>query len=197
MKTRTALRFAAIALAGALALGCGDEASRSKLPGTQTPTDPADARPDHPTDSNPPREAPSPTSPVPATQPQAVPGQSPPGRQPSDAGVPPANSQVSPDAARGAALYATNCASCHGPGGDGDGPASAALEPKPAKHSDGAYMNALSNEHLFKVIKEGGPAVGKSPLMAPWGGTLTDAQIWDLVAFTRSLAKPPYGGTVP
>jgi mono/diheme cytochrome c family protein len=58
-------------------------------------------------------------------------------------------------------------------------------------------MNALSNEHLFKVIKEGGQAVGKSPLMAPWGGTLTDAQIWDVVAFVRSLAKPPYPGSVP
>jgi mono/diheme cytochrome c family protein len=104
---------------------------------------------------------------------------------------------VKPDAARGAALYAANCASCHGPGGDGDGPAAAALTPKPAKHSDGAYMNALTNEHLFKVIKEGGTAVGKSPLMAPWGGTLSDAQIWDAVAFVRSLAKPPYTGSVP
>jgi mono/diheme cytochrome c family protein len=58
-------------------------------------------------------------------------------------------------------------------------------------------MNALSNEHLFKVIKEGGPAVGKSPLMAPWGGTLSDEQIWDVVAFVRSLAQPPYEGSVP
>ena len=38
----------------------------------------------------------------------------------------------------------------------------------------GAYMNALSNDHLVKVIREGGPAVGKSPLMAPWGGVIDD-----------------------
>ena len=68
----------------------------------------------------------------------------------------------------------------------------ASLNPKPVRHSDGAYMNELSEEHLFKVIAQGGAAVGKSPLMAPWGGTLSDAQIWDLVAFIRTLADPPY-----
>jgi mono/diheme cytochrome c family protein len=101
------------------------------------------------------------------------------------------------DASKGAPLYATNCASCHGPKGDGDGPVGAALNPKPAKHSDGSYMNPLTNEHLFKTIKEGGAAVGKSPMMAPWGGVMTDDQIWDVVAFVRSLAKPPYTGSVP
>jgi mono/diheme cytochrome c family protein len=30
--------------------------------------------------------------------------------------------------------------------------------------------------------------VGKSPLMAPWGGTLSDAQIRDVVAFVRTLS---------
>jgi mono/diheme cytochrome c family protein len=104
---------------------------------------------------------------------------------------------LKPDVAAGAALYAANCATCHGAHGDGDGPASAALVPKPAKHHDGNYMNPLSNEHIFKVIKEGGAAAGKSPMMAPWGGMLSDAQIWDLVAFLRSIAEPPYKGTVP
>lgn len=93
------------------------------------------------------------------------------------------------DAARGAALYATYCATCHGPRGEGDGPAAAGLDPKPARHSDAAYMGSLSDEHLFRVIKEGGAAVGKSPLMPPWGGSLSDAQIHDLVAFTRSLSR--------
>ena len=36
-----------------------------------------------------------------------------------------------------------------------------------------------------------------SPLMAPWGGVLSDAQIWDVIAFVRSLATPAYPGTVP
>ena len=37
-------------------------------------------------------------------------------------------------------------------------------------------------------------AVGKSPLMTPWGSLLDEKQIRDVVAFTRSLADPPYTG---
>jgi mono/diheme cytochrome c family protein len=53
-------------------------------------------------------------------------------------------------------------------------------------------MNALSNEHLVKVIKEGGPAVGKSAGMAPWGAALGDQGVLDVVAFVRTLADPAY-----
>ena len=53
-------------------------------------------------------------------------------------------------------------------------------------------MNTVSDEYLFAVIADGGAAVGKSPEMAAWRGTLADAQIWDLIAFIRSLADPPY-----
>lgn len=94
-------------------------------------------------------------------------------------------------------LYALNCASCHGPRGGGDGPLSAGLSPQPAKHADGGYMNALSNEHLFKVVKEGGAAVGKSAMMAPWGTSMSDDEIRGLVVFLRSLADPPYAGPMP
>jgi len=115
----------------------------------------------------------------------------------ADAQYPVAEPGSKPDATQGAQLYAQYCATCHGPKGEGNGPAAAGLPVKPANHADGAYMNGLSNDHLFQVIKYGGMAVGKSPLMAPWGGTLSDQQIWDLVAYVRSLAKPPYPGTVP
>jgi mono/diheme cytochrome c family protein len=100
-------------------------------------------------------------------------------------------------ASPGATLYAQNCSSCHGPRGAGDGPVGATLDPKPARHDDGNYMNALSNEHLFKVIKEGGGAVGKSPTMAAWGATMSDDQIREVVVFVRSLSDPPYTGPTP
>jgi mono/diheme cytochrome c family protein len=129
-----------------------------------------------------PRTAPPQTQPLPST--------SPPGREPLAAGVGDASGG---DAARGEHQYVQLCASCHGPRGDGDGPLATALDPRPAHHSDGNYMNALSDEHLFRVIKQGGAAVGKSALMAPWEGTLDDSQIWDVVAFLRSIALPPYG----
>lgn len=98
--------------------------------------------------------------------------------------------------ARGESLYTKNCASCHGARGGGDGPVAASLVPQPAKHSDGGYMNALSNDHLYKVIAEGGTAVGKSSMMAPWGMTFSEEEIWDVIEFLRTLADPPYAGSV-
>jgi mono/diheme cytochrome c family protein len=88
--------------------------------------------------------------------------------------------------------YGLYCASCHGERGDATGPLAATLEPRPTDHTNGSYMNALSDEHLFAVIEQGGAAVGKSPQMAGWGGTLKEPQIRNLVAFIRSLADPPY-----
>ncbi len=96
------------------------------------------------------------------------------------------------DTKTGLADYQIYCASCHGQTGGGDGPVAAALPVQPAKHNDGDYMNALSDDYLFKVISEGGPAVGKSDMMAPWSSSLSDAQIRNIIAFIRTLADPPY-----
>jgi mono/diheme cytochrome c family protein len=97
----------------------------------------------------------------------------------------------------GETLYTANCSGCHGARGHGDGPLSAGLQPAPAKHADGAYMNELSNAHLFKVIAEGGTAVGKSSMMAPWGASLSEDDISSLIVFIRTLPEPPYEGPVP
>ena len=92
------------------------------------------------------------------------------------------------DAARGAELYGQFCWTCHGAEGRGDGPTAATLSPKPADHSDARYMGSLSDEHLYRVIAEGGAAVGKSPLMTAWGAVLDDQAIRDLVAHLRALS---------
>lgn len=88
---------------------------------------------------------------------------------------------------KGKALYLINCAPCHGTGGKGDGPASAALNPKPRNHTDGAYMNKLENERIFKVIKQGGGAFGYPSM--PANPQLKDEDIKYLIAFLRSIAK--------
>jgi mono/diheme cytochrome c family protein len=138
--------------------------------------------------------APPPAPPASAPAPPPAPAPAP--AEPAPAPAEPAPTGAA-DPAKGAVTYQQLCASCHGPRGAGDGPAGLALDPRPARHDDGAYMNALTNEHLFRVIKEGGAAVGKSPLMAPWGGALSDAQIRDVVAFLRTLPDPPYTGPAP
>ena len=93
-----------------------------------------------------------------------------------------------PDAARGKLQFETYCVACHGPRGDGDGPAGVALDPRPAHIGDRAYMSPKTDAYLFDVIKNGGAFVGRSAMMAPWGGTLSDAQIRDVIAYVRSLA---------
>jgi mono/diheme cytochrome c family protein len=87
--------------------------------------------------------------------------------------------------ARGKKLFQANCASCHGAGGKGDGPAGAALSPKPAdltamagSHPDGDF--AWKIEH------------GRGAMPA-WKATLSEAQIWDTVNFIQSLAPRAAG----
>ena len=93
----------------------------------------------------------------------------------------------------GGKLYQARCAPCHGPDGKAATPTAQALNPKPRDHTDGAYMNQLSNDHLANVIKNGGPAVGKSQIM-PAHADLNDQQIEDIVTFVRTLAIPLYSG---
>ena len=104
-----------------------------------------------------------------------------------------AGAAESADVEAGKALYEQRCAPCHGPDGKANTPTAQALQPPPRDHTDGAYMNALSDNHLFRVIKEGGPAVGKSPIMPPQLD-LKDDQLNNVVAFLRTLAIPPYEG---
>jgi cytochrome c oxidase cbb3-type subunit 3 len=91
------------------------------------------------------------------------------------------------DVEEGKKLYGQICATCHGQSGKGDGPGAAALNPKPRDHTDKEYMSKLTDDDLFKVIKNGGASVGKSPLMPPWGSTLKDDQIKDVIAYVRTL----------
>ncbi|MCX7998904.1 MAG: c-type cytochrome [Leptospiraceae bacterium] len=58
--------------------------------------------------------------------------------------------------AKGKEVYEANCASCHGPNGAGDGPAGAALNPKPRNFlaTDG-WKNGKTKEGILKTLKEG------------------------------------------
>ena len=88
---------------------------------------------------------------------------------------------------RGKATYMTSCAACHGSQGRGDGPAASALAAKPRDHTNGAYMDKLSNAHIFKVVKFGGAMFGY-PAM-PAQPSLSDEEVKDLIAFVRTLSN--------
>jgi len=57
------------------------------------------------------------------------------------------------------------CVSCHGSTGHGDGPAAAAMNPKPRSFGDQSWQASVSDDHIVKVVTLGGAAVGKSPIM--------------------------------
>jgi mono/diheme cytochrome c family protein len=77
---------------------------------------------------------------------------------------PPAPADPAADAK---ALFKSRCVVCHGDHGAGDGPGAAALTPKPRAFADPEWQASATDEHIKKIILEGGPAVGKSPAMPP------------------------------
>lgn len=94
--------------------------------------------------------------------------------------------------ARGAALYAANCASCHGDGGMGDGPAGSALDPAPAPVAHTSQM--MADDYLFWRVSEGGAPFGTS--MPAWK-VFDEQSRWDMVNYMRALGagtvKPASG----
>jgi len=85
-------------------------------------------------------------------------------------------------------VFSFYCAQCHGLGGKGDGPNVTKDFPvSPRNFTNAAEMNKLTDADLKNVILDGGPAVSKSPMMPPWGKTLSAEQVDGLVKHLRVL----------
>jgi mono/diheme cytochrome c family protein len=67
------------------------------------------------------------------------------------------------------------------------------LETKPHPFTEGDTLNKMSDADLNAIISHGGPALNKSPLMAPYGYTLSKSEIQALIAYIRMVSDPPYG----
>lgn len=81
------------------------------------------------------------------------------------------------------AVFTKLCAACHGPAGAGDGPAAAALKPRPASFTDAQFQASRTDAQLTASI------TGGKPPMPPFGKQLTAEQIRALVAYVRALGK--------
>ena len=100
------------------------------------------------------------------------------------------------DAAAGKAPYTTNCVSCHGETGKGDGPVGQVLQPPPRDFSVGDFAFDTDEDgkigtdaDLKAVIAKGAAAFDGNQMMAAWGGILSDADVDNIVAYIRTLKK--------
>jgi mono/diheme cytochrome c family protein len=96
-----------------------------------------------------------------------------------------AAASTTPNVEKGKEIFAQRCVPCHGTTGHGDGPASAALDPKPRKFADPAWQQQVTDEYIEKIVKLGGAAVGKSAAM-PSNPDLNDPQV---VAGLRTVVR--------
>lgn len=85
--------------------------------------------------------------------------------------------------ALGEKIYVSNCLTCHGPNGKGDGPGAVALERKPADLGARIRATGEKDGELFWKISE-----GRAPMIT-WKASLSETQRWELVNFIRTFAK--------
>jgi mono/diheme cytochrome c family protein len=98
-----------------------------------------------------------------------------PGAEPRDSG-----------GSSGAAVFAANCATCHGERGLGDGPAATGLEPPPADLTDAAWTTGDGSlQAVTNTVEHGSPGTA----MIGWKGTLTDAEIAAVASYVKELGR--------
>lgn len=86
--------------------------------------------------------------------------------------------------ARGRELFEVHCAVCHGQGGRGDGPAAAAMDPRPANLLDLAHSAVYGPGEKYWLIANGSEETGM-----PAFDKLGLRERWDLVNFILSLQE--------
>ena len=88
----------------------------------------------------------------------------------------------------GERVYLERCSACHGEHGDGNGPAAAALDPRPQNFRDAAFWKNRTTAQLKQVVRQGKPGT----LMAPFEGVLSDEEIDAVVAYLAQF-RPAAG----
>lgn len=86
--------------------------------------------------------------------------------------------------ARGQELFARHCTVCHGQDGKGDGPAAAAMDPRPANFLDLEHSAIYGPGEKYWLIGNGSGDTGM-----PGFDKLGPAERWDLVNFILSLQE--------
>lgn len=91
------------------------------------------------------------------------------------------------DVAKGRAFYLANCAACHGAEGDGRGPRSHFIEPRPRNFLSDEARARLNRPALFEAISKGVPG----SVMPAWSKVLGAQAIADVAEYVFSAYVKP------
>lgn len=94
--------------------------------------------------------------------------------------------------AQGKRIFYQQCVWCHADATPAGPSNRSNLTPVPPLQNDGATLNAESDQYMQNIVTLGGSAMGKSPMMPPYGRMLSAEEIRSVIDFTRAIAQPPY-----
>jgi len=80
-------------------------------------------------------------------------------------------------------IYRSKCAACHGPEGRGNGPAAAAMNPRPSSFADSARRQATTDVAVGEVIEHGRRS------MPAFGRMLSRTQIDSVIVYVKTLSR--------
>jgi cytochrome c oxidase cbb3-type subunit 3 len=99
--------------------------------------------------------------------------------------------------AQGKRIFYQYCVWCHADATPAGPSNRSNLTPVPPLLYDGDKLNGETDDFLQSIITKGGAAVNRSPMMPPYGNTLSADQVKAVVAFARVIAQPAYTKTPP
>jgi mono/diheme cytochrome c family protein len=88
-------------------------------------------------------------------------------------------------------LYNGSCWVCHGPEGNGKGPAARNVDPPPRDFTSPEFRIAGREEEVYRTISQGAAAAFHgSAYMPEWGTRLSPQQIRDVMAYIERFGGP-------
>ena len=93
---------------------------------------------------------------------------------------------------QGKRVFYDKCVWCHADATPAGPSNRTNLMPQPPLLTDGNVLNSLSDAFIRNIVTLGGSALGKSPMMPPWGNTLNEQEVRSVTAYVRAVAVPPY-----
>jgi mono/diheme cytochrome c family protein len=91
--------------------------------------------------------------------------------------------------AAGKKLYDTQCVTCHGATGKGDGRMAASITtgPKPSDLTDASWKHGSTDGEIFTIIRDGSKGTG----MRGYAARMKPDDIWNVVNYLRTLGPAP------